>query len=154
MSTTDSSGNRDPSDRVARIEHWIDRALKELPPQRAPHSLQARVLATVARRNQAWWHRPFAAWPTPARVAFALCCATLAKLSVDASMWLLSSMPGLGRLESSSFAAWHALAAVHSSLAASIPAPWWYGALTLIAVACGGVFALGTIAYRTLYALR
>ena len=143
-----------PTDRSAQVERLIHRALQDLPPQHAPRALQARVLAIVERRNQAWWRRSFAGWPLPARIAFGLFCATLAKLSVDGSMWLLHSTRGLWQFESSTFAAWHALAAVHAALTASIPTLWWYGVLTLIAGASGGVFAIGTIAYRTLYAVR
>jgi hypothetical protein len=144
----------EPDDRSSRVEQLVRRALQDLPSRQAPHSLQTRVLATVNRRERTWWQRPFAAWPLPARVAFAVCCATMAKLSIDGSMWLLNSTPSVWQFESSTFAAWHALAAAHATLIASIPTLWWYSVLAIIATACGGVFALGAVAYRTLYAVR
>ncbi len=148
----------------ADLEQIIHQTLRSLPAHRAPHSLEARVLAAVAARAaRPWWRQSFAQWPLAARVAFVLSSAGLAKLVLLATVWV---MAGFDRaLYTSAFSrqpAWletagdlvQGLAACGGSLYRSIPTLWLYGGLAFVAMMYLALFGLGAAAYRTLYANR
>jgi hypothetical protein len=57
-----------PADR----DRLLDRALRELPAPRAPHTLLPRVMDAVAASGRApWYRRSWRTWPPPWRVAAA-----------------------------------------------------------------------------------
>jgi hypothetical protein len=139
------------------LERLIDDTLHDLPLRQAPEQLQRRVLAAIADgASQPWWRKSFAHWPLPARVAFCMACLGLVKVAIDASMWLVTALkpPSLNIESTALVVGFKALVALHSSLANSIPLPWFYGALAALAVMYAAVFGIGAVAYRTLYAAR
>lgn len=61
------------------LERRIDRALRRLPPPRAPQTLLPRVMTAVhARSERPWYARPWFSWPLVWRV-----------LSIAPAAWLL-----------------------------------------------------------------
>lgn len=57
---------REPPD----LERFVHRALRELPPHRAPATLENRVLAALAaRERRPWWQCGWEAWPVVPRTA-------------------------------------------------------------------------------------
>ena len=67
------------------LEAFVHRALHELPAERAPAGLEARVRAALeARRRLPWWQAGWRAWPMLPRtvVLAAACIATAATASV------------------------------------------------------------------------
>jgi hypothetical protein len=60
-----------------RLETILHRELRKLPPVEAPSSLIADVMTAIqARRQAAWWRRPWLSWPAPIR-ALTLCLGLL-----------------------------------------------------------------------------
>ena len=52
------------------LEAFVHRALRELPAERAPAELEARVLAALqARRRLPWWQAGWRSWPVVPRTA-------------------------------------------------------------------------------------
>jgi hypothetical protein len=147
-----------------RLERLIDRTLREQPPRHAPSSLEHRVLAELARRAELpWWRRSFAYWPLAVRAAFIVAAIGVAKVGVEAAMWAVSGLrasPVAGALESemswvqSLGNALNFLLSMWTLLLDSIPAPWLYGGILLVAMLYVSMFALSAVAYRTLYAAR
>lgn len=89
----------------ADLEPQIDRALKQLPPIRAPHTLLPRVMAAVqAWAARPWYQRAWFTWPRSLQVAsaaalvlvaIAVSAATpLARTAIDRAY--LSVVPSLG----------------------------------------------------------
>ncbi len=142
-----------------KLEQAVSQALNGLPLRRAPGTLEARVIAELARRAALpWWRVSFANWPMGARIAFVLVCAALVAATIlgGASAYLG------GSTWSSAFAAvlsWlHPVLAVMSSAGALatlllrvIPPVWLYGLLGLGIFLYVMLFGLGAAAYRTLY---
>ena len=53
------------------LEKLIHGTVRDLPPRRAPRTLELRVLAELERRAaQPWWHKSYAHWPSPVRAGF------------------------------------------------------------------------------------
>lgn len=144
------------------LERLVDRALRDLPPRRAPQTLEIRVQAEIARRAaRPWWLKGFTHWPMAARGAFAVVCIGLVPLVIMAITW------GTARVNAAQlkvvFASelhW-ANAAAHfggtimtlaADLIGSIPPLWLYGGAATIAALYVALFGLGAAAYRTLYA--
>ncbi|TVR54032.1 MAG: hypothetical protein EA425_02575 [Puniceicoccaceae bacterium] len=61
--------NHEPNNPRPDAPDRLGRALRDLPPLRAPATLTPRVMAALARRESAWWRRPVPSWPLPARAA-------------------------------------------------------------------------------------
>jgi len=116
----------DPNDRERKLELLIGRTLAELPPRRAPRSLQVNVLNEIERCAA---RTGFMRWPLLGRVAFVVACLGLAKLSLEATAWSASHMH-------------HALNV--------IPFNWVAGALGLAGILYAALFGLGALAYRAL----
>lgn len=138
------------ADSEARLEGIVRRAFCDLPPRRAPPSLEARVMHAIARRaTLPWWRRRFAEWPRLARVAFGLICAAIAAASLAAraytdlrpiaALWAPWSRHLLALL--------HAAASVDDALVRMVPGDWLYAGALLYAV----LFGLAAAAYRILY---
>ncbi|HKE93486.1 MAG TPA: hypothetical protein VKB34_04205 [Povalibacter sp.] len=141
------------------LERLVDAALRDLPPRRAPRTLEMRVLAEIEQRlSLSWWQRSYAHWPLAARALFLSACVVVGTVVVRAAGWLFT--------ESSS--AWHgvktelaptatsirATADVFSFIAHNVPSAWIYGLLALMAIMYVTLFGIGAAAYRTVYSSR
>ncbi len=133
-----------------KLEEWLDRTLRELPPRAAPGTLQARVLGELRRRaTLRWWQRSFAHWPTFARAAFvvmAIGMTALLSLGWRYAPDLLSMLPLAQAMRL--LAAATVLAAAPAHL---VSPAWMTAALTAGALLYVMLFGLGAVAYRTLY---
>lgn len=151
------NSNLDPHQKLERLIH---QTLRELPPRRAPASLEARVLAELTRRSALpWWRKSYAHWPMTARAVFLVLSFALAGVSVFSAIWFMGGLDlrayldgfalQLGWLQN----ARTVLEAVRSFadiLARNIPPLWVYGALALVAATYFTLFGLGAAAYRAL----
>jgi hypothetical protein len=141
-----------------RLERLLHGALRGLPAQRAPLTLESRVLEAVARRaSQPWWRRSFGHWPTPARVGFVAACLTLVGAFLLSGTWMTSTVPSLPASGAPSLLARQVaiIAGMVGNLAASlmdlIPPTWLYVGLAAGALLYAFLFGLGAAAYRLLY---
>jgi hypothetical protein len=145
------------------LEAFVHRALRELPAERAPADLEARVLAALqARRQLPWWQAGWRAWPMVPRTAVlaAACSVTLAVA------WLF--LAGVRSAETFAWAPWietHApWLAVCGTLCDSLFdtaalclrqfQPWLLGAAVLAVGAYLALLSLGSGLYRRLLANR
>ena len=150
------------------LERFIRSALRDLPPRRAPRSLESHVFAELARRAALpWWRQNFAHWPVAARAAFLVASAGVVKLVLMAVVW---TMAGLDSAQFASavtpqFTWFHAVAGFAGAFAdtftntcgailRTIPLQWLYVGAAAIAALYATLFGLGAAAYRTLYAGR
>jgi hypothetical protein len=141
------------------LERLVDRALRELPPRRAPRSLESRVLGELERRDALpWWRRSFAHWPLPARTAFIVMCLALIGLALVAAATAVAGMQSLhasGALSLSWAREAGVLVASAANLAALlsriVPPAWLYAGIAACAVLYAVLFGLGAAVYRTLY---
>ena len=146
------------------LEKLIHQTLRSLPARRAPHTLEARVLAALeARASLPWWKQSFAQWPVAARVAFFIVTAGLAKVGLMAAVWMMAGFDGaqVTSAFSTQFAWIQTASAIVEgfgnfcgALYRSIPPLWLYGGLAFLATMYAALFGLGAAAYRTLYANR
>lgn len=143
------------------LERLIDAAVRDLPPRRAPVSLEARVFAELQRRAQLeWYQRSYADWPIWARVVFVLGSIGIGSALVRACGWFFggvqssTALSGLTSSISPAAASVKAMADALGFIAHSIPSLWIYGALAVIGVLYATLFGIGAAAYRTLYASR
>ena len=82
----------DPNDRLERLTAEV---LRELPPRRAPRTLEARVLAELERRAaKPWWQSSFMEWPALVRILFVLASIVTGVLAVRGSTWLFGIFSG------------------------------------------------------------
>jgi hypothetical protein len=141
----------EPNQIDARLEQLLGHVLRELPPRRAPATLEARVFAEITRRaTLPWWRRSFAHWPSGARIAFVAVCIVLSALTSMRGAWLIAAL-GPARELHRLTAPVSAAAETAASLMHAIPLVWLYEGLALAAVLYGLLFALGAAAYRTLF---
>jgi hypothetical protein len=149
--------NRDP------LEALVHRTLRTQPLRRAPRSLEGRVFAELARQAALpWWHKSYAFWPAPMRVAFfvlsAIAAAVLVTglyfLSHGASRQLSSEVAG--RFGWLAFAQETFAAITGSALSVwrSIPPLWLYGGAAMLATAYATLLGIGAAAYRAFFAQR
>jgi hypothetical protein len=141
----------DRPDSEEELERLVQELLVNAPLRRAPKSLEAAVLAEIARRAALpWWRLSFAQWPAIARIAFVLVSIGLIALTVLAS--------GVREFGATPLA-W-AQAVINAASVASgfagmfvriIPSQWLYLALIVGALLYALLFGLGAFAYRFLY---
>ncbi|MEY2881497.1 MAG: hypothetical protein RLZZ15_3877 [Verrucomicrobiota bacterium] len=140
------------------LEHALHRALRALPPRRAPHTLSVRVLAELARRAALpWWRQSYAHWPAAMRAAFFLLSAAAAALVVAGSVALFR---GADATVASAALAYQPALEFVASLAGSaaaiyeaIPRLWLAGAFALVVAAYAALVGVGAVAYRA-FAVR
>lgn len=143
--------------RERQLEGLIDKALRDQPLRRAPDSLEAKVMAEIARRATApWWQGSFGGWPVAARLLFLIASAGFAKLILNATTLVVAPLdPGTRGAALFADVAWiHSLFAAIGAAARALPSFWIYGALAVIAVLYLTLFGVSAAAYRTLYATR
>jgi predicted anti-sigma-YlaC factor YlaD len=141
------------------LERVVDRALRELPLRRAPHTLESRVFAELERRAALpWWRRSFAHWPLPARAAFLVICVALIGfvfVGGATAMDGLRSLSDSGALSLSWAREAAALMASAGNLIAlitrAVPPGLLYGGLAVCTALYAVLFGLGAAVYRTLY---
>jgi hypothetical protein len=119
----------------------------------------SRVLAAIAqRRALPWWKQHFLRWPLPAKLAFLLLSAVIARLLWQASGWMIDRLRELGVSQVVATPArelrsdWSFIASLNDVLHVvldAIPTPWLYGSLAVIGLMCS-LFGIGSVAYRTL----
>ena len=142
------------------LERLVDQTLRDLPPRRAPRSLETRVLAAIAARAALpWWRKSFTYWPQPARIGFV----GVSLAIVAAHFWVLTGLDvsALGAAIAAKFSWLGAVATLGATIREfcqvvlrSIPPIWLYGGLALVASSYAARFGLGATAYRALYATR
>ena len=145
------------------LEAFVHRALHELPAERAPAGLEARVRAALeARQRLPWWQAGWRAWPVVPRTAV-LAAACIATAAVA---WL--SFAGAHSLEAFAWSAWieaHApWLTVCGTLLGSLAdtagrclrlfQPWLFGAAVLAVGSYAALIALGSGLYRRLLSNR
>jgi len=140
-----------------QLEHFIDKALRDQPLQRAPSDLESKVMAAIAHRAATpWWQSSFAHWPIAARVLFLAASAVFVKLGLDAAALLIGPIDPAAR-GAALFAelAWiHALFSSIGAVVRSLPSWWIYCGLTVLGALYLMLFGVSAAAYRTLYASR
>lgn len=143
-----------------RLERLIHRTLRELPPRRAPRSLEARVLAEIQRRAALpWWRKSFAHWPVAARAAFIVLSIAGAAASVAALFWVsggLSLQPVQDAFRvhfawlDSVRTVFTAIINFFEIIARNVPVLWLYGIVGFVTATYFALFGLGAAAYRAL----
>jgi len=143
------------------LEKFIHQTLRALPDRRAPHSLEARVLAAIAARQALpWWRQSFAHWPLAARGAFLVLSAVLAAAFVALTLRLSGGVHPDALLEQplgflvQARAVAAGIADFGALVLRSIPNVWFYGALVFVASLYATLFGLGAAAYRSFFAQR
>jgi len=148
-----SSGNSSSEERRARLERLTDLALRELPPPRAPATLEPRVLAEIERRAALGGSAVgVGSWPAAARALLAAGCALCVPLvwlllpqldgrlahalSVPDVAHLLDSVTGTGRM-------FVGLVQLAARVVYLIPKDWLFGGLILTSAAYAAPLALG-----------
>src|SRR3954470_16437940 len=72
------------------LETFVTRALRDQPARRAPQTLEARVMAELARRaSLPWWRQSYQHWPAAIRGSFFVLSALAAALLI-AGVFLLT----------------------------------------------------------------
>ncbi|MGA9024466.1 MAG: hypothetical protein WB440_00265 [Steroidobacteraceae bacterium] len=142
-----------------RLERLLHATLRGLPARPAPHDLESRVHAELARRAaQTWPRRSFRHWPMSARAGFVATCGILAAVALLSGSWMEVSIRTL--IESdvlANFWVRHltqlgaAAGDLAVSLANALPAAWLDTLLAVAASLYVCLFGLGAAAYRFLY---
>jgi hypothetical protein len=142
------------------LERFVHRALRALPDQRAPQTLEHRVLAEIGRRAaRPWWRQSFGHWPAAVRAGFLLAAGAAAGVIAVGAVNVgtaFEAWPVAGRLLGGF--AWVAsagegvrtLGGAVAALGRSIPSGWVFGAAAGLAGAYAALIALGAASYRML----
>lgn len=146
------------------LEQRLHAVLRNQSPRRAPHTLEARVLGEIARRQSLpWWHKSFMYWPVPVRLAF------VALGVVAAALCGLGAFTGVGELGAlimtqvvdplRGFAAnarevGNSLVDIAGRFLPTVNSTWVYAGLALVGAAYATLFGLGATAYRLLWQPR
>ena len=142
-----------PQDNSDDLERFIEQTLRSLPERQAPHTLEFRVRAELARRAALpWWRKRFTHWPLAARFAFLL--ASFGSVTV---MWIFTSTEVFR--DSTSAPTWiRSLSHVTSSMidlavtqVGRIPSGLLYFALVFCGLLYGALLGLGAVGYHILY---
>jgi hypothetical protein len=141
------------------LRRLLDRTLRELPPRRAPATLEARVFNELERRAALpWWRRSFVHWPAPARIALLVICGALAALLFVGGAAAVASLRSLLESGTVSLSWAREIGALMVSagnvitlLARTLPVTWLYQGIVVCAVLYAVLFGLGAAVYRTLY---
>jgi hypothetical protein len=145
----------------AELEKFIHQQLRDLPPRRAPDSLESRVLAAIEQQaGIPWYHKSWSHWPAFVRMVF-LVLATGATAGfilafysgfngADANLVMARAGEKLSFFtQMYHVATW--IVDFGRQIVASIPPVWLYGAAALVAALYGTFLGIGAAAYRVLY---
>lgn len=141
-----------------KLERLIHRTLRDLPPRRAPSTLEARVQAEIERRAALpWWHKSYADWPVAMRVAFLVVLAavivggylglTFVQARLGSGEFARAFAPQLARLEAVRGVV-AGVADFGATVYRAIPPTWVYGTLALFAACYATLLGVGAAAYR------
>ncbi len=143
------------------LEKKIHEALRALPHRRAPASIEARVLAEIARRDALpWWKRSWSYWPAAVRWLFLVVSAALCGTAIAGGMAFFQGgfRSALGtvaigpmQVASELVASGHALLVAFHQMVALVPAPWFYGVIGGIVFLYLVFFAVGAGVYRLVW---
>lgn len=135
--------------------------LREQPLRRAPMSLETRVLGEIARRQALpWWHKSYAYWPQPVRLAFVLVSVAMLVIGVLGYIQVFggASIESLAPLVQPVSAAVATLRAAGNALwelvrplAPSISTQWLYIAVAVVGASYAMLVGVGATAYRFLW---
>ncbi len=139
-----------------RLERYVGTLLRAQPLRRAPPGLAGAVLEKISATP--WWQRSYGHWPRSLQMGFLVLCMGLICVTLAAGGSATMSSGQLAR-SLSPIAIWaHAYAQVLGAARATgwtvlqaIPSFWLYGGAALAVGFYLVLFALGTVAYRTLY---
>jgi len=127
-----------------KAEHALTRAVQNLPLRRAPADLEARVLQQLERRLSGdGWRRGFTHWPAAARAGFVAICISLVGATLVDSRWSSWAYLAVGSIASAADLLTH--------IASAFPQRWLFTIASVAAAMYAVLFALGAVAYRTLY---
>lgn len=153
-----------PDDNDRKLERFIDRAVRDLPPRPAPRGLEQRVRAEIARRAALpWWRKSFAHWPPAARAGFVAISLALVLAVLSGPTWAATGFDaGALRTLFPQLFAWlesgrtlvHAVTGFFEIVLRNIPPLWLYGTLAFFATMYVALFGLGAAAYKALHAER
>jgi len=139
------------------LERLVDRALRDLPLEPAPDTLQARVLGRIAlAAPNSLTPGRYAQWPRAARALFVIgsgLCAALGSIVVPglASDVLRTAADAHGIAPfSDAGASAVALAELIRGLCAALPREWIYGGLLAASALYATLVALAAMSYRAL----
>lgn len=139
------------------LERFIDKALRDQPLQRAPSTLENKVMAAIAHRATApWWQSSFRNWPVAVRLLFLIASVGFVKLGLEATALIMDPLDPSAR-SAALFAelSWvHALFAPIGAALSSLPSWWIYCGVTALGALYLTLFGASAAAYRTLYASR
>lgn len=146
----------DPTPDFEQLERYVGRLLRAQPLRSAPPALASAVLEKISRTP--WWQRSYRDWPWALQGSFLVLCTGLVCLTLAAGGSATMSAGQLTRALSP-IAIWaHAYAQVLGavratgwSLLQAMPSFWLYGGAAMALGFYLALFALGTVAYRTLY---
>ena len=149
-----------PQGKHEDLETIVHRTLRELPPRRAPHSLEERVRAEIERRSsRPWWRKNFAHWPMPARAGFIVVCAAIVGFVVLWRGWISTGFdPVHVKAALAQPLSWleHALIVVRAIsgfcqiMLRNIPPVWLYGGFVAFGAMYAALFGLGAAAFKAL----
>ena len=147
-----------------KLELFVQRAMRELLPRRAPHTLEQRVRAEIARRAaQPWWRKSFGHWPVTARASFIVLCAGLVRFAFEAGVWIMAGFDTSQLREAftqpfswmeNGLVVIHAITGAFEIMLRNIPPLWLYGGVIFFATTYAALFGLGAAAYKALHAQR
>jgi hypothetical protein len=134
------------------IDQHLHRVLRALPDQRAPVTLEARVMAALAERAALpWWRRSYAGWPFVVQIGFFL----LSGLSAAGLIFGLTRLPAwfdAGAEVSRWQLIYDSLLETVNTIYSAIPTPYLYGGLAVLAACYLTLAGIGAAAYRTFFA--
>jgi hypothetical protein len=156
------SGDPDSLGSSLELERLIGRALHELPPERAPRTLEARVLARIGHGGPLpVVHARFVQWPLAARALFVTTAGLCAGLASVCGPWLASHLltaagsaharVPIGGLRASTVSLVE-LARLVCRVYSAVPREWLYGGLLAAGALYAALFGLAAAAYRALAA--
>lgn len=148
------------SERDEKLERLIGSVLRVQPLRQAPAGFEARVLGEIERRAALpWWHKSFAYWPQLARVTFLIALLGVARLALQAFMWLTMQWreSNVATAIEEPVGWFHTTSSILESLeiaatlvVSSIPPQWLSLGLILGAALYVALFGVGAAVYRTL----
>ena len=146
-----------PSNRDEQLERLVDKVLRDQPLQRAPATLEGKVMAEIARRAVLpWWRNSFGHWPMAARVVFLAASIGFVKLGLNVAAMFVEPLDPAARGAAlfAEFSWIHALVGSVGTVIQSVPAQWVYGVVAIVTALYVVLFGVSAAAYRTLYASR
>lgn len=149
-----------PQHDADRLARQIHAALRQLPPLKAPATLESRVLRELARLEaRPWWRQGFGRWPLAARALFVPLSAGFIKLAF-LSIGAFGSAVNTAQqstVVSTAESRWQALSGALQSLRTlgalviqDVPQVWIYGVVGFGLLLYASLFGIGAAAFRSL----